>query len=122
MRLSADSIEANIIRSFRPGEIYLRDSIVRANIIITAEQIIHDWHAGAPADLSITDLQPALDMQPEILLLGTGVRQQFPPISVLTQIMQSGIAVEVMDTRAACSTFNILVGEQRGVVAALLVE
>lgn len=122
MRLTADSIEANFIRSFRPGEIHLRDSIVTTNLIISAEAIIHDWKPSAVSALSINDLGAVLALQPEIILLGTGAIQQFPPIETLTAIMHAGIAIEVMSTHAACSTYNVLMGERRAVVAALLVH
>ena len=64
----------------------------------------------------------ALDLKPEILLFGTGNQQQFPDIGVLTDIMRAGTAIEVMQTEAACRTFNVLISENRSVVAALLVD
>ena len=78
-----------------------------------------DW---APPDF--TGLVPAhldalLDRQPDLVLLGTGGRLIFPPAEVLVPLQQAGIGVEVMDTPAACRTFNILASEDREVVAAL---
>ena len=70
----------------------------------------------------MADFQPALDFQPEILLFGTGTSQQFPALSLMTEIMQAGTAIEVMETAAACRTFNVLISENRSVIAALLVN
>ena len=58
--------------------------------------------------------------KPEVVLLGTGARLRFPPAAVLAPLTRAGIGVEVMDTAAACRTYNILAGDGRRVVAALL--
>ena len=60
--------------------------------------------------------------RPEIVLIGTGTRQRFPERSILTALLTRRIGVEVMDTAAACRTFNILVAEDRRVVAALFLK
>ena len=76
-----------------------------------------------PTDAEIrqlaVELRPVLD--PEIVLLGTGPRQIFPAASFRAQFLSAGIGIEVMDTGAACRTFNVLVSEQRRVVALLMV-
>ena len=61
-------------------------------------------------------------MQPDIILFGTGSRQRFPKLTLRTEIMQSGVAIEVMNTDAACRTYNVLIGENRSAVAALLID
>jgi len=122
MKFTADSVSGNVIRSYRPGEITVRDEILRCNTIIARDRIISDWQPAAIAAMSIADFAPVLDLQPEIILLGTGRKQRFPNIELLTSLLQSGIAIEVMETGAACRTFNVLLGERRAVVAALLVE
>jgi uncharacterized protein len=61
-----------------------------------------------------------LALEPEVVLLGTGARQQFLHPSRLAPIYRAGVGVEIMTTAAACRTFNILVAEERRVVAALL--
>jgi len=55
------------------------------------------------------------------VLLGTGPRQIFPAASLRAQFLSAGIGIEIMDTGAACRTFNVLVAEQRRVVALLMV-
>jgi uncharacterized protein len=62
----------------------------------------------------------ALALEPELVLLGTGARQIFPAASVGAEFLRAGIGFEVMDTSAACRTFNVLVGEQRRVAAMLV--
>ena len=65
--------------------------------------------------------EPVLGLGPELVLLGTGSRQQFPDPRVLRILYEQRIGVEIMDTSAACRTFNVLVAESRAVAAALIV-
>jgi uncharacterized protein len=122
MKFTADTASGNVIRSYSPGEISLRDTVFTSHVIISQEQIISDWNPPAVDQLSIADFAPVLELKPDIILFGTGLQQRFPDISLLTEIMRSGVAIEVMDTTAACRTFNVLIGEYRPVVAALLIE
>ena len=122
MKFTADSTNGNIIRSYTPGEIKLRGEIIRSNLIISQDKVIPDWDPPAIEQLSIADFAPALEQKPEIILFGTGPLQKFPSISLLTEILRSGTAIEVMETGAACRTYNVLIGEFRSVVAALLIE
>ena len=122
MKLTADHADGNTIRSFRPGEIIVQDQRIATNVIVSRDQIITDWQPPAISKLSVADFQQILDLQPEIILFGTGSTQHFPNISILTEILQSGVAIEIMETGAACRTFNVLTSEYRKVVAALLVN
>lgn len=122
MKLSAESGSGNVIRSFKPGELRLTDQTFEINVILSANKIIQDWKPAAFSELSIADFEPAIALDPEIILFGTGERQRFPDNALMTEIMRQDIAFEVMDTAAACRTFNVLVSEFREVVAALLVQ
>jgi len=122
MRFSSDPTQNNHIRACEPGAIHLHDQIVNTNVIISANEIIADWRPPPIAQLSINDFEQALALNPEVILFGTGMRQTFPDIALLTDIMRAGVAIEVMDTVAACRTFNVLIGEHRAAVAALLVN
>jgi uncharacterized protein len=83
---------------------------------VIAEANIHNLD-----DLIGLGLARTLALEPELVLLGTGARQIFPAPSFGAQFLRAGIGFEVMDTSAACRTFNVLVGEQRRVAAMLLV-
>ena len=67
-------------------------------------------------------MAPRFDNAPELILIGTGNRQQFVPPAVLQPLLDAGIGIECMDTRAAARTYNVLMNENRMVVAALLVD
>ncbi|HSG64427.1 MAG TPA: MTH938/NDUFAF3 family protein, partial [Gammaproteobacteria bacterium] len=72
-----------------------------------------------PARLRVEDLEPAITMRPEVLLLGTGARLVLPIVNLMQLLGERGIGLEIMDTPAACRTYNVLAHEHRRVVAAL---
>ena len=93
---------------------------VTQSIIISGQELISDWEPASLAELTIKHIDIISSLEPELVLLGTGARLQFPANEILTPLHQRGIGIEVMDTAAACRTFNILMSEGRNVVAALL--
>lgn len=121
MKLTDEKIGGiNLIRSYAPGEVRIGDTVIRGSCLVTAERIISDWRPRTAADLSLDDLQQAIAMKPEVIVIGSGPRQEFPAPEVLGSVLSRGIGCEVMDTGAACRTYNILASEGRTVVAALL--
>ena len=88
-------------------------------LIVTPEQIL-PWSAASFDALTEADLAACLELNPEILLLGTGPKQRFPHPRLTRALMEKRIGVEAMDLQAACRTYNILMAEERRVVAALL--
>ena len=72
--------------------------------------------------LAEADFERLLETSPEIVLLGTGATQRFPHPRLTAPLHRARVGLEVMDTRAACRTYNILVAEGRNVTAALIVE
>lgn len=84
---------------------------------IVAPESLLDWTPSAP--LEIADLDPVLALKPEIILLGTGTRQVFPPAAVMKHCLTNRIGLEVMNNASAARTYNILAGEGRQVVAAI---
>jgi uncharacterized protein len=87
---------------------------------VLAEEVRHDWEPASFDELSEAHFSYFLPLKPEILLLGTGARQRFPHPRLYRALTHAGIALECMDTPAACRTYNILVAEDRKVLAAIL--
>ncbi|HEY0721385.1 MAG TPA: Mth938-like domain-containing protein [Gammaproteobacteria bacterium] len=94
--------------------------LLRCSFIISAESLITDWEPRAIDQLQSSHFAAIVALQPEVVLLGTGARLHFPPPALLAPLMAAGIGCEVMDGAAACRTSNVLNGEGRKVVAALL--
>lgn len=119
-QLSLDPQGRNHIRSVSDEGVRIGDAVYPGALIVAAEAVIDDWAPDSLDTLEMQHLDPVLELKPEVVLLGTGARQQFLHPSRLAPIYRAGIGVEIMTTAAACRTFNILVAEERRVVAALL--
>lgn len=89
-------------------------------VILSPNEVKTPWPVESIGELSQEQLEPVLDLRPEVVLIGTGAKQVFLDPELMMVFHRQGIGIEVMDTRAACRTFNILVVEERRVVAALL--
>jgi uncharacterized protein len=121
MRFTQDvSTGINVIRGYANGELRVNENAYRGALILSAATLIDLPNVQNLEDLLKTDVARILALEPEVVLLGTGARQIFPVPAFGAQFMRSGIGFEVMDTSAACRTFNVLVGEQRRVAALLL--
>lgn len=87
---------------------------------IAPDTLIEDWPVDSAATMQVADLDALLALAPELILLGTGPTQMFPPAAVLAACLQRGIGIEVMANDAAARTYAILAGEGRRVVAGFL--
>ncbi len=110
------------IQAFEPGEIRINERIFTRNLILTPEKLLEDWPAEDAGSLQDTHFEAILELAPDILLLGTGKRQVFPSAACYASLMRRRIGIEIMDTAAACRTYNILAAEDRRVAAALLLR
>jgi uncharacterized protein len=90
------------------------------SIVVSAGEVRGDWVVAGFDALSEEHFAYFLALEPEVLLFGTGARQRFPHPRLYRALTDAGIALECMDTPAACRTYNILVAEDRKVVAAIL--
>jgi uncharacterized protein len=120
MRFTQDSTSGvNVIRSYAPGELRVNEDIYRNTVILDASTVLTEPNARNSDELGGIEAARIFALQPELVLLGTGARQVFPAAAFGAQFLRQGIGFEVMDTGAASRTFNVLVGEQRRVVAIL---
>ncbi|HMI73400.1 MAG TPA: MTH938/NDUFAF3 family protein [Steroidobacteraceae bacterium] len=110
----------NVIRAYGGGELRVNENIYRGAVILSASTVIAEPNIHNLEDLIAVDGSRILALEPELVLLGTGSRQIFPVASFGAQFLRAGIGFEVMDTGAACRTFNVLVAEHRQVAALLL--
>lgn len=92
------------------------------SLLLLPDRIDDTWGPDDHTALTPEHMASLLDVACDVLLLGTGRRQHFPAMALLRPLYEAGRPVEVMDTPAACRTYNILVAEGRRVAAALIVE
>ena len=122
MKLHAQTGIAQLVTGTGPGWVRVNAQEYRASLVLTPATVHPGWAPGGFTQLSEADFAALLAHAPEILLLGTVTVQRFPAPRLLRALTDAGVGTEVMNTAAACRTFNILTGEGRQVVAALLVE
>jgi len=119
MRFAEDSRASNTIRAYAAGEIIVNDTRIARSVIITPDEVRH-WAPHSFDELQAQHLEVVADLRPEVVILGTGVRLRFPLPVITAGLQTQDIGVEIMSTDAACRTFNILLAEERRVVAALI--
>lgn len=110
----------NRIVAYSEDEIRLRDRVFRASIIAAPGTVIEDWRPPPVEQLTIESFAALFALEPELVILGTGPRQRLPPPRLYADFAARGIGFEVMDTGAACRTFNLLLSEARAVAIALI--
>jgi uncharacterized protein len=120
MKFHLATPSGNVITGFGPGWVRVGTQEYRSDIVLTPDSVAEWPNSGFDA-LTEADFAGLLAHTPEIVLLGTGSTLRFPHPRLTRAIPEAGIGLEVMDTPAACRTFNILAGEGRKVVAALIV-
>ena len=121
MPLTEDIITCRYtIAGYEDDSVKVNQTTYKTSLILSADSLHNPWPIKTVSDLDETCLQVILDLKPDVVLLGTGKRQQFPDARIFALFGQKGIGLEVMDNGALCRTFNILVAEDRSVVAAIL--
>ncbi len=121
MKFHLATAAGNVVTGLGPGWVRIGAQEYRANVVLTSETVATGWAVGGFDGLVESDLAGLLVHVPDIVLLGTGATIRFPHPRLSRALAQARVGFEVMDTAAACRTFNILAAEGRKVVAALLV-
>ena|SRR5436190_20073517 len=120
MKLHLQTPASNVVTGFGVGWFRIGMDEYRENVVLLPDTIVKGWAPEGFDALTERDFARLLDYEPEVLLLGTGATQRFPHPRLFAALSAAHVGVEVMDTGAACRTFNILVAEGRRVAAALI--
>jgi uncharacterized protein len=121
MKLDFDDAPHNAITSYRGGAVFINGRAFEASLIVTPTQIVDDWPAESVDSLSPAAFEMIAALEPEVVLLGTGQRLQFPAPALSRRLLERGIGLECMDTAAACRSYCVLAAEGRRVAAALII-
>ena len=122
MELSLDRPEDFLfVRRADAHAVIVVDREFTASFILARDRAIENWGVADIAAVAPAQVEPILALEPDVVLLGSGARQQFPSQAVLAEFLKRGIGVEVMDNAACARTWNVLVGEHRNVVAAFII-
>lgn len=108
-----------VIRSVSETVIRVNDDDYSESIALTPDDMLRTWAEKPIADLTATDFDAVVDTKPDIVILGTGTSNIFPPRELTFAFARKGVGLEVMDTPAAARTFNVLANEGRRVAVIL---
>ena len=121
MKFAQDSQdEGYVITAYDETSISINGKSFASSLIISRERLDQDWTLSVVDQLSSKHIEKILKLKPELIIIGTGNKLIFPAVEIYSSIIESGIGVDFMDTRAACRTYNILMSEGRDVVAGLI--
>jgi len=121
MKLHLASGTGNQIRAHNPGSVVVNDVAYTRSIVVLPGRVIDDLLPQTLDALEAAHFERLAEIGPEVVLLGTGDRLRFPSPAVTAPLIGARIGLEVMDTPAACRTYNILAGDGRDVAAVLLI-
>jgi len=110
------------IQSVTDDAIRVNDQPFSESLLITPWRPPTAWAVVSSEALQPADLDPILELEPDVVLLATGRRQRFPSHAFQYRLLERHIGLEVMNIEAAARTYNVLAGEQRRVVAAIIWE
>lgn len=120
MKFELDNGDAQFqIRGYSASAVTVNESTLVRSFILAPDRLLTDWPPQRPADLGAEHIELLLPMQPQLVLLGSGLRIRFPAIEVMRPLIEAGIGYEIMDTHAACRGYTIMAAEGRRVVAAM---
>lgn len=123
MKLHLDTpLGRNIVTGYGAGYAEINHRRHEASLVVLPDRIVETWGAAGFDALTEADIRALCELAPEIVLLGTGSQQRFPPVRLLRPLIEARIGYEIMDMPAACRTYNILMAEGRRVAAALLID
>jgi uncharacterized protein len=110
----------NLIRRYGADFVTVGDQTLHSSCIVGADTLILDWPPQDVASLALEHFDAVFALAPEVVLLATGGRQTFPRAALRAQFASRKIGMEVMEIGAASRTYNVLVSEERKVLAAIL--
>jgi uncharacterized protein len=123
MKFQADRFEgSNAIARHGPGGVIVAGVEHTRSVIVPWHGEVLPWNVSRFEDLDASHFERLAASAPELVIFGSGARLRFPHPSLLRALIERRIGVETMDTAAACRTYNVLLGEGRAVITALLFE
>jgi uncharacterized protein len=122
MKLTDEKIPGlNLVSAYSATDVRIGEKLIQHSCVVTAQELIVDFRPQTLDELTIADLERVFALDPEIVIIGSGPRQRFPDYSLMGAVLSRGIGCEVMDTGAACRTYNVLVSEDRRAAAVLFI-
>ena len=115
-----DPSEGYFIAAYDETSIVVNDMKLTSSLIIAPDALNVNWPPTSTETIQVEHFDDIIELKPELVLLGTGLNLAFPAIETYSELIKLGIGVDIMDTGAACRTYNILMGEGRRVIAGII--
>jgi len=122
VKFHLSTANGNVVTGLGPGWVRVGAAEYGENLVLTCDTVAIGWAPSGFEGLVEADFASLLQHRPEVVLFGAGSAIRFPDPRLTRALSEARIGLEVMDTPAACRTFNILAAEGRSVVAALLLR
>jgi len=123
MKLHADKLPAlNTVTAYGADYVEINRERHQAPLRLMPEGAVERWNVGEFDEISAADIAALLELEPELILIGTGERQRFLPARIIAPLAEARVGFETMTSHAACRTYNILMSEGRRALLALLRE
>ena len=122
IELDSELSTSNKIISYSNGSFRLKDSLLKRNIVISKNCLIENWIVESYHNLATRHLDQIISWQPELIIIGSGSVPSFPNAELIEHTASRNIGLEIMDTGAACRSYNLLIDEGRDVVACLFLS
>lgn len=110
----------NLIRRYGADFVTVGEEDIRTSCIVGATTLERDWPPRDVGSLTVEHLVPIFALKPEVVVLSTGEKQRFPSAALRAEFATRKIGLEIMEVGAACRTYNVLISEERRVLAAIL--
>jgi len=121
MQLTQEPAEGYFfVRACAPHAITIVDRPLTRSFLLAPDQVVEDWPVTNASEFDEDAAETIAALKPEVVLLGTGEKQVFPPREAIVSLLRRRIGVEVMDNAAASRTYNLLASEGRRAVAAFM--
>ncbi|VAW62152.1 hypothetical protein MNBD_GAMMA09-276 [hydrothermal vent metagenome] len=121
MKFSEDyAIGSYVIHSYSDNGIEINNALYSKSLLISNNSLNTDWKINHIEQMGHSDWHSLLELKPEVILIGTGRELIFPPPSTYAPVIEQGIGIEFMNSNAACRTYNVLLSEDRRVVAGII--
>ena len=121
MQLNLEHPDHEFLLRGADGEsVRVNERTLTASFVLSPDRLVEGWPVREVKAMTPENLDVVLALEPEVILLGSGATQAFPPAVVLAHCLRRGVGMETMTNAAAARTFNVLAGEGRRVVAAFV--
>lgn len=122
MKFQREAMHEFAITAYTADSISVGGVAHRSSLRVSHQSAAAPWPVASFAELTAATVAEGIRLQAEIVILGTGKKLRFPAPGALRPLIEARMGYEVMDTAAACRTYNVLLSEGRQVAALLLIE